>query len=213
MTNENYTLVDLESWNRKSAYEFYKEYDDPLFNIVGNIKITKLLKHCKETKESFFMHSLHCSLMVSNAIPEFRYRLKGEQLVEYDKVHVGSTFLKEDNSFGFCYFDYETDVNSFIIKGVKAIELMKSTALMEPRMGQQNLIYHSVIPWVSFTCIKHARKGRREQDSIPKIAFGKYFEQNGDWWMPVSVEGHHAIMDGFHVGLYFQKLEEVMGSV
>ncbi len=206
--SENYKSVDLSNWNRTSAFEFYKEYEDPSFNISGNIKITKLLEHCKKSKESFFLHSLYKSLKVVNAIPEFRFRLKNDELVEFEKIHVGSTFLKEDNSFGFCYFDFEENVQDFIVNGKKSIDLLKSSVKLEPRKGVLDLVYHSVIPWVSFTSIKHARKGGGI-DTIPKIAFGKYFRQNNDWMMPVSVEGNHAMMDGFHVGQYFKQLEEL----
>ena len=60
--------------------------------------------------------------------------------------------------------------------------------------------------WVSFTSISHARGGGREE-SVPKIAFGKYREEGGRASMPVSVEVHHALMDGLHVGRYFERLQ------
>src|SRR5829696_2574101 len=45
-----------------------------------------------------------------------------------------------------------------------------------------------------------------------KIAFGKYREDGGRIMMPVSVEVHHALMDGLHVGRYLERLESYFSS-
>jgi len=65
------------------------------------------------------------------------------------------------------------------------------------------------LPWVSFTSFSHARNWRRE-DSVPKIAFGKFIKKDDRVLMPFSVEVHHALMDGLHVGRYVMRLEEVL---
>jgi chloramphenicol O-acetyltransferase type A len=57
----------------------------------------------------------------------------------------------------------------------------------------------------------HARtKGRG--DSIPRIVFGKFAKHGERTVMPISVEVHHALMDGLHVGRYLNRLEEVLGK-
>jgi chloramphenicol O-acetyltransferase type A len=76
---------------------------------------------------------------------------------------------------------------------------------LDAREDRDDLIYHSVIPWVAFTSISHARDSKR-QSGIPKITFGKYRDVGGRVMMPVSVEAHHALMDGLHVGRFFERL-------
>ena len=61
-----------------------------------------------------------------------------------------------------------------------------------------------MIPWISFTSFTHARKPAKE-DSVPKIVFGKYTKKNDSVKMPVSVEVHHSLMDGIHVGKFFEQ--------
>jgi|GEM_PF-2867035 len=68
-------------------------------------------------------------------------------------------------------------------------------------------LHYSIMPWVSFTAVKHARRFGREE-SVPKIVFGKIFAENGQWKMPVSVEANHALMDGLHVGRYFELFQQ-----
>jgi chloramphenicol O-acetyltransferase type A len=65
------------------------------------------------------------------------------------------------------------------------------------------------LPWIRFTSISHARSFSFK-DCIPKISFGKMTEQKGVKTMPVSIHVHHAIADGSDVGLFVEKLQEIL---
>ena len=65
------------------------------------------------------------------------------------------------------------------------------------------MVHYSVIPWVHFRALSHPRN-YGSGDCIPKIVFGKYSDDNGSIKMPISVEAHHALLDGFHMGQYFE---------
>ena len=45
---------------------------------------------------------------------------------------------------------------------------------------------------------------------MPKIAFGKFTREQERILMPISVEVHHALMDGLHVGRYITWVEEAL---
>ncbi|PXX98788.1 hypothetical protein DF185_15535 [Marinifilum breve] len=72
-----------------------------------------------------------------------------------------------------------------------------------------NLLYVSVIPWRSFTSLKHPRNGNK-QDSIPRIVFGKVFQQDDKWLMPVTIDAHHSFVDGFHASNFYNRFEELV---
>ena len=44
----------------------------------------------------------------------------------------------------------------------------------------------------------------------PIIQAGKFFEKDGRKIMPLSITVHHAIADGYHVGLFLEKFQEYM---
>jgi chloramphenicol O-acetyltransferase type A len=73
------------------------------------------------------------------------------------------------------------------------------------------LIYFTTLPWFSFTSFAHARK-RGRGDSVPRIAFGKFVKENERTLLPFSVEVHHALMDGLHVGRYVNRLQEALDN-
>jgi len=76
----------------------------------------------------------------------------------------------------------------------------------DPGIERDDLIYYSSIPWISFTSFSHA-SDNKSGISIPKIVFGKYFQKGNKTLMPVSVEVHHALMDGIHVGKFFNDFQ------
>jgi chloramphenicol O-acetyltransferase type A len=207
----NYQKVNIDKWYRRDAHLFFKDYDDPFFNLTAHLNISARLDYCKSINDSFFLHSIHGALKIVNSIDEFRMRMYKDEVILFDKINGGSTVLNDDKSFSFCYFDFDEDVNLFVEHGKESIEKTKTNKGIDPKTNQLDMIHFSSIPWVQFTSFKHARK-YSEEDTIPKIVFGKYFNNNGEWYIPVSVEVHHSMMDGYHMGQFFQGFEEEMSQ-
>ena len=199
--------IDTETWSRRHLFRLFKAYDAPHFNICADVDATRLLDFTRSRGLSFFVTYHFLSTKTANEVEPFRYRLRGERVLVHERVDAGAVLLLEDESFTFVYFDYTEDFGEFHASAKAIVDGARSVPPpLDAREARDDLIYHSVIPWVSFTSISHARDSRR-QTGIPKIAFGKYREAGGRLSMPVSVEVHHALMDGLHVGRYFERLE------
>lgn len=48
---------------------------------------------------------------------------------------------------------------------------------------------------------------------LPIFTIGKYFEQNGIIRLPIAIQVHHAVCDGFHVGRFIEELQEAMNTL
>nr|HRC84111.1 CatA-like O-acetyltransferase [Thermoanaerobaculia bacterium] len=83
---------------------------------------------------------------------------------------------------------------------------------LEPRWDRDDLIHYSVLPWVAFTSFAHARK-HNPGDSVPKIVFGRHQDRAGRRLLPVSVEVHHALVDGLHVGRFFARFQHYLDEL
>lgn len=202
----DYKKIDLESWKRRSQYEFFKTFEQPFFNVTAIIDVTSLYAYTKANDLPYFYTILHTLLAIVHEIPEFRYRIHQEEVLEYTSINAGVTILKEDENFMYGTLSYHDDLLHFIHQSQTAIELQKKEKGFVPHT-QPNVIYVSSLPWVSFTALQHARKTSVE-DSIPRFVFGKYFKEGQRLKMPLSVEVHHALADGFHVGRLFELLEK-----
>jgi chloramphenicol O-acetyltransferase type A len=146
-------------------------------------------------------------MKAANEVEPFRYRLHGEQVLIYERIHAGTIILLPDETFTFAYFDYEEDFEVFHSQAEATIERVRAGGpRLDERASRDDLIHHSVVPWVTFTSVSHARKVGQDE-SVPKIAFGKFQAVGDKVMMPVSVEVHHALMDGLHVGRYLSLFE------
>jgi chloramphenicol O-acetyltransferase type A len=67
----------------------------------------------------------------------------------------------------------------------------------------------SGIPWVSFTSMFHPIH-IHPADSVPRIAWGKFFAEGQRLKLPLAVQVHHGLMDGVHVGRYYQLVQELL---
>ncbi len=207
-----FTELDLDSWPRKATYEFFREYDDPFFNFAANIDVTRLYDFAKRHNLSVSHALLFNVMTAANEIREFRIRLFNGRLIEFDRVHATQTILNDDETFSFAYFEMQPDVFEFDKAGRSAVEKYKQLKTFDVESDRVDLIYFSVIPWVSFTSFKHASRLDRKQ-TVPRIVLGRIFDEGQTKKIPLSVEANHTIMDGFHVGKLFNRFQELINDL
>lgn len=201
--------LDLANWSRRELFEFFIDYTDPYFNICARVDVAKLVALVRERNIKISLALHYFALRIANEIEPFRYRLKDREVVVYDVVNGGTTILLPNESFSYAYFDYQRDFQKFVKDMGKSVaDLMAGSGALKPTM-RDDVIYHTSLPWISFTSFAHARnKGRGE--SIPRFVFGKFMPENDRLMMPISVEVHHALMDGLHVGRFLSQLEDAL---
>lgn len=202
--------IDVNAWNRKDHYHFFKTFDEPFFGISANVDVTKAYHISKENNISFFIYYLFLTLKTVNKIEEFRYRIEDDELFCYDTIHASATIDKNDGSFGFSLIEFKEDFREFLLYTGKEIERVRKVEGLE-FYEQKNLIYVTAIPWISFTSVSHARHFEFK-DSIPRIAFGKLIKEQERIIMPTSVHAHHALMDGYHVGKFFELFQNLLNN-
>lgn len=201
--------LDLEKWIRKDVFEFFLAFDKPYFNICTQLDITPLLTALGDRKVSVSLAYHYFALRAANEIEPFRYRLKDGQVIVYDVIHGGTTVLLPSEIFTLTYFEYVPSFKKFMAGAELAMkEAVSGDGAFRPN-PRDDMIHFTTLPWVSFTSFSHARNWGRE-DSVPKIAFGKFTKVNERTLLPFSVEVHHALMDGLHVGRYVARLEEAL---
>jgi len=205
-------MLDLNSWNRKEHFEFFKNYDQPFFGITAEVEITKAYEKAKKLNSSFFLFYLHKSLVTVNRLEPFRYRItEDDRVVIYNSIRAGATINRPDGTFSFSYLPFYEDFNDFEKKALIIIESIRKTSGLPHTDRSKDVAYFSAIPWVKFTSIEHAMNSQ-VPNSVPKIAFGKWEEREGKKFMPVSVHVHHALMDGVHVGEFYNLFQKLLNE-
>jgi chloramphenicol O-acetyltransferase type A len=206
-------FVDTATWARREAFEFFRGFDKPYFNVCVRLDVARLKAAVAARGAGSFSLACHfIALRLANLHEPFRLRLQEGRVRVLPEVHGGATVLRPDDSFSFAYLAHHADYARFSDGAAVAMDAARSgTVPFDPRGGEQALIHFTTLPWLHFSSFSHARNWGRE-DAIPKIAFGRADPDGSRLWLPCSVEVHHALMDGVHVGRYVQDFEQALAA-
>lgn len=204
-------LIKLDDWKRKDHFQFFSKFEEPFFGVTINIDCTLAYQQAKEKGNSFFLYYLYRALKAANNIENFRYRIINEEVYLFDQINASATINRPDETFGFSYMDYDKNEEMFYQKAKEEIVRVQQSKGLIPAGSGENVIHFSAVPWLDFTSLSHARSFTFP-DSCPKISFGKVTENNGKKLMSVSIHAHHGLMDGFHIGLFTEKFQELMNE-
>ncbi|MTI21949.1 chloramphenicol acetyltransferase [Fulvivirga sp. RKSG066] len=206
----NKTYLDIDAWNRRDHFHFFRGFSEPFYGIVVDIDCTLAHKFAKENGHSFYLYYLYNSLKAVNTVEPFKYRIEGDKVVIYERIDPAPTVGREDGTFGFSYFPFHPDFEVFCKEARKVTDKVKAESTLKPG-DEQHVIYYSALPWLKFTSISHARDLERP-DSVPKISFGKLYDDGDKKMMPMSVHVHHALLDGYHVSQYVDLFQKFMNG-
>jgi chloramphenicol O-acetyltransferase type A len=207
-------FLDLDSWPRRAHFDFFRRYEHPFWGVCTTVDVTTARNRCERPGgPSFFLLTLHASLVAANQVAEFRQRLRGERVLVHETIHGGSTVLLANDTFVFAYFEFDPDFDLFARRAAGVLDATRAgPGKLAPRPDRDDLLHYSVLPWIPFTSFTHARRHDPE-DSVPKIVFGKARTGTGGRWsMPVAIDVHHALVDGLHVGRFLDGFQERLNA-
>jgi chloramphenicol O-acetyltransferase type A len=201
-------IINTENWNRKEHFDFFSKMANPYFGIVTEVDCTQAYKKAKENSYSFFAYYLHKSMIAVNSVEELKYRIVDKNIVEFPSINAGATVGRKDGTFGFIFVNFSNDFDRFNDELQKEIESVhNSTGLrLNDDDIKKDLIRHSTIPWTSFTGLLHPTNFD-QSESVPKITFGKFNIRDNKKYLPISIEAHHGLVDGFHLAKYLEEFQ------
>lgn len=203
--------IDISKWKRFEHFEVFKNFDEPLFGITVRVECAAAYKRAKSLEYSFSLYYLYLSMKAANETEEFRYRIENEKVYCYDSVGAGPTIFREDETYGCGYMPFNESLEEFMKLATEEVERIKAEKGLKFPYAGEDILHYSTLPWADFTSVNHARilsKGR----SIPKITFGKITRVGDKMWMPVDIHVNHALMDGFHVGKFVERFQELLNQ-
>lgn len=205
-------LIDQAGWNRREHFTFFSAFDEPFFGLVANVDCTYALGEAKRLGVPFFLYYLHCALQAVNQVENLRYRIEDGQVYRYDRIHASATIGRPDHTFAFSFIEQHDDLGEFVrgaqaeIAAVQASEGLR----LSPATARPDVIHFSALPWVRFTGLTHARSFTHP-DSAPKISVGQTYREGAATLLPVSVNVHHGLADGYHVGQFLAAFQQLLG--
>lgn len=198
--------IEMEQYPRRSHYEFFRSLAYPYVGFTANVDVTRLVAAAKAQHGSTFLACLWAAAQAANSVPELRQRIVDEQIVEFEHCDTAHTVALPDNTFCNCRTDCRMSLEAFLTAGREAqAQAMTRHGFVSTQEDETNLIFASCVPWVAFTHV--IQPAPIPADSNPRIVFGKYIEQGDRVLMPLSIQANHALVDGWHLGQFYQAFE------
>lgn len=209
----NEQKIDLDCWPRKQHFQFYQSMSQPNFSICTRLETKALFSYCKENNLSFFNAYLFLTQIAVNQVENFKYRLRDKHVVRCNDIGINAVHLLQDETFRFTYINYQANFARFIEENERAINKAKSEEFLsdtfKTNQDKLNTVYLSVLPWFDFTSFSHADDDSL-RNGVPKLVFGKLDKTT--YQMPLSIEVHHGLIDGYHVGAFVEKLQSLFNQ-
>ena len=200
------TKIDINSWKRKKQFIFFSNFTNPYASVTSVLDVDKIVKISKESKISFYGIMSYVVLKTLNEIEEFKYVLENNDIYKYDKINISFSVLDTSNSINFSRTVEYTNFNRFI----ELFDIAKKEAESNTKIKyikDFNKCYITCLPWIRFTSVENPMN-YKVIDSVPRICWGKYFIENDKYMIDLSIQFNHAFQDGYHIGLFYNKLQE-----
>lgn len=204
----SFKIIDIDSWERKEYFEHYFSSVPCTYSMTVKIDITKI----KALGQKLYPTMLYYLTRVVNNHEEFRMSFdEFGRLGVFDKMSPCYTiFHKDSETFSNIWTEYLDDYESFCMEFNQDIGNYGFVKQMEAKPNAPvNTFPVSMIPWTSFEGFNlNLQKGYNYL--LPIFTMGKYYKESGKYILPLAIQVHHAVCDGFHVCRFVNELRELV---
>ncbi len=204
-----FNRIDFENWARKPYYEHYMNQVRCTYSMTANIDITDLLALTKRDGMKLYPVLLHMITTVVNQHVEFRMATDAEGNVGYWEAMSPSftIFHEDDKTFSSIWTAYDQDFALFYKRYMEDMAQYGNVKQFAAKSDEPpNTVSISSIPWVNFSSF-NLNIYNEGSYLLPIFTMGKYNKQDGRVLLPVSIQLHHAVCDGYHAGVLFEGLQ------
>jgi len=129
-------------------------------------------------------------------------------------VHPGLTILCDGDVFRVSLFSYFENFNQFTVEASRVMEDTRTAELLVPESfgndaDRDDVLFMSAHPWFSYSGFFHPLP-LNPLDSVPRFAWGSFEERGKQLVMPLTVQAHHALIDGIHFAKFIKETERLI---
>ena len=206
-------VIDREDWNREQYFEHYLKLKCT-FSMTVNVDITMLLEEVYKKGIKFYPVFIYLISRVVNNHKKFRTCFNDEGVLGYWEEMIPSytIFHKDDKSFSSIWTDYSRDFRTFYKNYEDDTRCYASVhGFFTKENIPPNVFPISSIPWTSFTGF-NLNINNDENFLLPIITCGKYFNEGNKVMLPVSLQVHHSVCDGYDASKFIEDLQQLSNT-
>ena len=204
-----YTQVNIESWHRQEHYNFYRQIQCN-FSLTTDIDVTNVVALYKRNNYKFYPVMIYLLTKAVNSSSAFKMAMKEGELIEWDEVVPTYTIFNPDTeTFSSLWTEYDEDLHTFILYYQEDFELYQHHVGLSAKPNlPENHFNISSLPWTTFSGFNLSFPEVKDYFA-PIFTMGKFYEKDGKILLPLAIQVHHAVCDGFHVGKLIETLQNL----
>lgn len=207
----DFQLIEQEAWKRKEYFDHYFKHVPCTYSMTVKLDITAL----KTAQKKLYPTLLYGLATIVNRHEEFRTAMNenGQIGVFSEMIPCYTIFHKDTQTFSNLWTAYTTDYTAFCARYQEDMERYGNTeGMMAKPNPPENTFPVSMIPWTTFEGFNLNLKNGYDY-LLPIFTFGKYQQDSGKYYIPLSVQVHHAVCDGFHTSRFINELQELIDTL
>lgn len=209
--------IDLENWERKSHYEWFSSFADPSVAYDVKMNITKVLSFCKEKKMSSFSVIMYVICNCINENKAMRLRVLDDKVYEVEKANVAYTIMVNDTCFVNCRADMKNGFYAYLDDIENNKKKYNNSNYVQDEYNSTSVIddiYCSCTPWLNFVSVKQPIPDKNpENKAIPRVCWGKYYNEGDSVFMTLNITANHALVDGLDISNVFNKIQDTFDNI
>ncbi len=208
--------LDLSTWERREHFEYYSKIATPHYCVAFNVEVTKLLNYTRENHISFYYSLIYLCTAALNSIDEFLLEIEDNKVFKIPyRVPCFTDLKKGSKSFHMVSLPCDGSMIDFAKRARIESENNPLSVTALDGLRESQIIY-SCIPWADITMCTNERDcsdPKLKDDTAPILVWGKYTQTNDRYMINMTLDVNHRLIDGYYVGLFVQKLEELINNL
>jgi chloramphenicol O-acetyltransferase type A len=201
--------VSLARWPRAAQFRFFRGFDRPHYAVTVRMDVTYLMATRKERDLSPFRHAIWAIGAGLHAVPELCMRFRSDSVTLYKRLLLSPTIPLENGDFRYTYMAWNPARDRFDTHAREKIEEVRTGTPLNANDGSiEDVAYLSCLPWLDYTALDNAMPG--PDDCIPRVSWGKIVPKGDGHDMAMTIQAHHALVDGLHVGRFFEATQDAL---
>lgn len=202
--------IDIENWRRKEYYKHFSRDVPCTVSLTTKIDITNI----KRLNLKVYPALIFALTKTVNELEEFRINKNSNGVLGvYETLYPCYAYLKVGNDlftnlWSNSIKSYSEFYESYIFDTTKYGDSIKM-------VGKENIPENSfpisMIPWNSFDGFNLNLKNGYDY-YLPIFTFGKFVLEDKKCLIPLAIQVHHAVCDGFHLCRFIDRVQEIIND-
>lgn len=207
--------IALSTWGRREIFSFFSGLSNPFYAVTFRQDVTRLYEYVKKHQLSFYYTLIYLCTQAINEVEAFHYVIRQGEVYRIGQRSPSFTDLKGGSEcFHIVTIPCGDSLAAFNREAKR--HSTEQTVFLNPQSETDQLIYFSCLPWIDITAVTNERdlaSPSAQDESIPRITWGRYRSENGRMELGISVEVNHRLIDGIHIGAFAAALTRLIAEL